>query len=143
MPCICFRIQENSEAHPPHSWGLCAGCRYHRPRGLEWHAVGADLMQRYAAMVSDEILRTTILSRILDELKRTRDMLQVIYSGPSIEKRSNVHQMISLRRDPLTHLHNQPFALLVEWRKLPHGDSHVELLLSQLLLSINAIANNL
>lgn len=83
------------------------------------------------------------MSCILDELKRTRDMLEVIFSGPSIEKRSNVHQMISLRRDPLTHLHNQPFVLLVEWRKLPHGDSHVELLLSQLLLSINAIANGL
>ena len=103
----------------------------------------ADLMARYAALMPDEAIREPIMARIREELARTRAVLEMIYGGPLAERRPNVQQMISLRREPLAHLHDRQLALLREWRALPAGDPRAEPLLTQLLLSVNAIANGL
>jgi phosphoenolpyruvate carboxylase len=103
----------------------------------------ADLMQRYAGLVQQPELRAVLMERILAELMLTRSVLEAIYNGSLAERRPNVQQMISLRREPLRHLHDRQIALLREWRQLPPGDDRAEPLLKQLLLSVNAIANGL
>lgn len=101
------------------------------------------LMQRYAELVHDDELRATIMDQILDELTRTRSVIEAIYGGALAERRPNVQQMIDLRREPLEYLHDRQVALLREWREIPAGDSDAEQLLTKLLLLTNAIANGL
>jgi phosphoenolpyruvate carboxylase len=103
----------------------------------------AQLMHRYAELVEDETLRSAIMDPILGELARTQSVLAAIYGGPLAERRPNVQQMIDLRREPLTYLHERQIALLREWRGLPTGDEGVEPMLTRLLLLTNAIANGL
>jgi phosphoenolpyruvate carboxylase len=103
----------------------------------------ADLMRRYADLVTDEAVRGDILARILDELERTRTVFEVIYGGPLVERRPNVSQIIRLRREPLATLHARQIDLLRRWRQLATDDPRSESVLLQLLLSVNAIANGL
>lgn len=97
-----------------------------------------DLMQQYAALVSDEALRERIMPLIMDELMRTRDMLEHIYRGPLVEQRPNVAQVIIMRQEALYRLHQQQLILLRDWRESPDDDK-----LTNLLLTVNAIANGL
>jgi phosphoenolpyruvate carboxylase len=103
----------------------------------------ADLMRRYADLVTDEAVRASILERILAELEQTRTLFEVIYGGPLGERRPNVSQIIRLRRKPLATLHAQQIDLLRQWRQLAVDDARSESILLQLLLSVNAIANGL
>ncbi|MFW5708843.1 MAG: phosphoenolpyruvate carboxylase [Chloroflexota bacterium] len=97
-----------------------------------------EIMQRYAAMVNDTELRDQMMGQILEELDRTQAVLEQFYSGPLDEKRQNVAQVILLRQAPLERLHYQQIDLLREWRSDPRPE-----LLSELLLTVNAIANGL
>jgi phosphoenolpyruvate carboxylase len=103
-----------------------------------------SLMHQYADLVEDAAIRERMLGAILDEFERTEGMLEIIYESPLAEKRPNVQQGTSLRREPLSHLHLQQIELLRAWRQLPErGDSPAgqEMLIQ--LLTVNAIANGL
>lgn len=97
-----------------------------------------ELMQQYAAMVEDGALRDRLLSDILEELERTRRELERVYDGSLFVKRPNVAEVILMRQAPLVRLHQQQIELLRAWRadQTPEG-------LTQLLLTVNAIANGL
>ncbi len=96
------------------------------------------IMQEYANMVADDDLRNRMMGHILQELAQTRDALEQFYQGPLIEQRPNVAQVIVMRQAPLQRLHRQQIALLREWRQNPSDET-----LSELLLTVNAIANGL
>ena len=98
----------------------------------------AGIMQEYANLVEDHVLRDRLLQQILDELERTTRVLAQIYGGTLFEKRANVAHVILLRQAPLKRLHQQQIELLRTWRASQSPD-----LLAQLLLTVNAIANGL
>lgn len=103
-----------------------------------------DIMRDYAELVEDAALRGRLLSRIMEEYARTRELLEEIYGGPLDEQRPNVHQVLRLRREPLRRLHRLQIGLLREWRPLAaQGAPAADDLLTRLLLSVNAIANGL
>ncbi len=97
-----------------------------------------DVMQEYASLVEDDAPRARIMGQILDEQARTTRILEQIYGGSLFEKRPNVAQVILLRQAPLYRLHQQQITLLRAWRASKSDDT-----LTQLLVTINAIANGL
>ncbi len=97
-----------------------------------------DIMQQYAALVADDPLRERIMQQILNEFDRTTQVLEQFYGGTLIEKRPNVAQVILMRQAPLEQLHQVQIERLRQWRQAPNDDA-----LSQLLLTVNAIANGL
>ena len=97
-----------------------------------------EIMHQYAHLVEDEGLRDRIMTLILDELQRTCDVLEAFYGGSLTDKRPNVAEVILMRDAPLKRLHRQQIMLLQSWRHEPN-----DVLLSQLLMTVNAIANGL
>jgi len=96
------------------------------------------IMQEYASLVADDDLRKRMMGQILQELERTRDALEQFYQGSLIEQRPNVAEVIGMRQAPLQQLHHQQIELLRAWR-----DTSSDETLSELLLTVNAIANGL
>jgi phosphoenolpyruvate carboxylase len=96
------------------------------------------VMAQYADLVADAALRERLMALITAELDRTRHVLEAIYGGPLSEKRPNVAQEIALRQPLLAQLHAEQISLLRAWRA-----NRSEELLTQLLLTVNAIANGL
>jgi len=96
------------------------------------------IMQEYAAMVVDDDLRNRMMGQILEELERTRDALEQFYQGSLSEQRPNVAEVVGMRQEPLRQLHQQQIELLRSWRRSPNDET-----LSELLLTVNAIANGL
>lgn len=103
------------------------------------------VMQEYAGLVQDTHIRSAFLPRILDEYHRTRRMLELIYDGPLAERRPNVQSMLDLRGPGLRTLHRIQIDLLSTWRAtLAAGEqAQADLLLPQLLLTVNTIASGL
>jgi phosphoenolpyruvate carboxylase len=96
------------------------------------------LMRQYAELVTDSALRERLMTPIMAELARTRQVLETIYGGALDERRPNVAQEIAQRHTLLERLHIQQIELLRTWRA-----SRSEELLAQLLWTVNAIANGL
>lgn len=96
------------------------------------------LMQAYANLVDDDRLRTRLMNKILEELEKTRQILEIFYEGSLFEKRPNVAQVILMRQEPLYRLHQEQIMLLQSWRETASSET-----LIQLLLTVNAIANGL
>jgi len=97
-----------------------------------------DIMQDYASLVADDAVRQRMMQLILDELERTWDVLEQFYGGSLWEQRPNVAQVVLMRQKPLRNLHAQQIHLLRNWRANPSDTT-----LSELLLTVNAIANGL
>jgi phosphoenolpyruvate carboxylase len=97
-----------------------------------------DIMQEYAGLVEDSALRKGVMAQILQEFERTKAVLEQIYAGPLFERRPNVAQVILMRQESLLRLHRQQIALLGVWRRTQSPET-----LSQLLATVNAIANGL
>ncbi len=104
-----------------------------------------DLMQRYAAMVSDEQVRERVFGVILQEWKTTREMLERVRGRAMAERRPRMLKTLKLRADALRILHLQQIDLLQQWRALHRAgdESSADAMLPALLLSINAIASGL
>jgi len=96
------------------------------------------LMQEYANLVDDHTVRESLMQKILEELEKTRQILETFYEGPLFEKRPNVAQVILMRQEPLSRLHREQIRLLKSWRETASSETLVEL-----LLTVNAIANGL
>lgn len=97
-----------------------------------------DIMEQYANLVEDTVLRERLMKQIRAELARTIEALEMVYEGPLFEKRPNVAQVILLRQKPLEQLHQVQLRLLREWRQ-----NRAESLLPRLLLTVNGIANGM
>ncbi len=104
-----------------------------------------EVMQSYAALVNDTAIRERMLTLILGEYERTKQMLEVVYGGPLDKHRPNVHGMMQIRREGLRRLHEQQLALLRHWRALQQqgATAEAEQLLNHLLLTVNALATGL
>ncbi len=105
-----------------------------------------DLMHRYADLVSDETVKSTVLDRIVGEFEQTSTMLNRLSGGEPLKKRRpRMVKTLSLRDARLRVLHLRQIELLRRWRELraDEDESAADGLLPQLLLSINAIASGL
>jgi phosphoenolpyruvate carboxylase len=104
-----------------------------------------ELMQDYAALVEDGMLREKFMSWILGEFDRTQACLTDLFDGGMRDRRPRMAKTLDIREAPLKVLHHQQIALLEEWRAhVHHGrGSEADALLPKLLLSINAIASGL
>ncbi|MEQ8263439.1 phosphoenolpyruvate carboxylase [Pseudohaliea sp.] len=110
-----------------------------------WMMVSRPVMERYAALVTDEGRREALLSVIVAEHERTGRMLERIYGGPLAEVRPRIHRVLARRDEALAPLHEHQVRLLAHWRSLgaAGNEAGAEALLPELLLSVNAIAAGL
>ena len=104
-----------------------------------------DLMEAYADLVEDPVLRERFMKIILDEWNLTAEMLEDLRGGPMAERRPRMLKTLTLRADALRVLHLQEIDLLTRWRAChKSGDeAAADKMLPELLLSINAIASGL
>ncbi len=104
-----------------------------------------ELMAEYAALVPDPALRETFLGMINAEWDLSIKMLEQLRGRPMAERRPRMLKTLELRAGALRVLHRQQIALLREWRqRRADGDeAGADGMLSELLLSINAIASGL
>ena len=108
-------------------------------------AANRSMMRLYGSMVTERKLRNTFLKRILAEHSLTRKMLNELSDSKLTEGRPRLRKVINLRESAIDLLHEQQVALLKDWRKkLIDGDKkEADVLLPQMLLSLNAIAAGL
>ncbi|MBZ5586738.1 MAG: phosphoenolpyruvate carboxylase, partial [Acidobacteriia bacterium] len=108
-------------------------------------AADAGLMAEYASLVEDAALRERVLGRILEEHRRTREILCDLYEGRTEERRPRLTMAIAIRRNALVRLHREQIALLREWRAALRDERHedAERILPALLVTVNAIAGGL
>jgi phosphoenolpyruvate carboxylase len=101
-----------------------------------------NIMESYTHLLKNEDTQSRIMSLIRTEYLITRQMLERLYGGQLEEQRPNVARMIEMRNPLLRPLHLQQIDLLALWRQ-EHETSSRERLLTELLLTVNAIANGL
>lgn len=114
---------------------------------VETNLVSADLdfMRMYSSLVENRSVYDEIFPKIEGEFERTKHYLLKIFGRPIQERRPRFYKTLALRAEPLRVLHLQQFRLLQTWRKLlANGiEDEAEMMLPQLLLSVNAIASGL
>ena len=108
-------------------------------------SANVDLMQDYAALVPDTVLRERFMGIILAEYTRTRSLLEELFNGPFAARRPRLAYTLEIREEPLRVLHAQQIVLLKTWRaQVAAGHTEAsEAMLPDLLLSINALASGL
>lgn len=100
-----------------------------------------DLMARYAGLVENVDVRESILNVILTEFDDAKEMLGRVFGGSLEKRRPRMLKTLALRDAGLRSLHLHQIRLLGDWRSAsPTGK---DLLLPDVLLSINAIASGL
>ncbi|WP_221030710.1 phosphoenolpyruvate carboxylase [Actomonas aquatica] len=104
-------------------------------------SANVEIMESYAALVSDAAVRERFMNVIRGEYDRTRNMMKEIFRGTFEERRPRLAFTLQIREEALVQLHRQQVNLLKEWRALKGLEA--EALLPDLLLSINAIASGL
>jgi phosphoenolpyruvate carboxylase len=103
-----------------------------------------DVMRAYAELVDDAGVRQGILDRILAELARTEIELEHLLDGPLRGRRPRITRAVALRHSALRALHREQIALLRRWREAQRDqEEEADGLLTQLLLTLNAIAGGL
>lgn len=104
-----------------------------------------EIMESYAGLVGDAVLRKEFMGRILSEYDRTTRMLASLFSGSFEERRPRLAETLGIREGALRMLHRQQIALLREWRGMLAGGDTVKAdqLLPDILVSINALASGL
>lgn len=107
--------------------------------GVETNLVSADreLMELYASLVEDALVREAFLSRILGEYDLSRELVGRLFARPVAARRPRFAKTLALRETPLRVLHQQQVDLLRSWRR-SGGD-----LPRDLVFSISAIASGL
>jgi phosphoenolpyruvate carboxylase len=137
----------------PAGWKLLARAARDWPflsyllHNVEFSVVAADpaLMAEYASLVEDQRLRAAVLGRILEEHRRTRDILCDLFGGDMERRRPRLVMAVGIRRHALLRLHREQIALLREWREAVRRDraEEAERILPALLVTVNAIAGGL
>jgi phosphoenolpyruvate carboxylase len=98
-------------------------------------AADPEIMALYASLVEDGRLRETMLGRILDEYRRTREGVAALFQVPVTIRRPRSLRTHEMRARGLTWLHQEQVRLLGAYRAAPD-----ETTLDALLLTVNAIA---
>ena len=100
------------------------------------------IFRQYAQLASDIPDSQEFISLMLNELARTRQMIDVILEIPLSQRRENHYYSTLLRAEAMEPLHKHQVNLLSRWRKeKEQGKTEKgDLLLLELLRSINAIA---
>lgn len=104
-----------------------------------------ELMNEYASLVEDPVLRKRFMDLIVAEFHRTQDLLEGLYKGGMENRRPRMAKTLAIREAPLRVLHRQQIAILREWRGLmaDEKEAEAEAMFPKMLLSINAIASGL
>jgi len=105
----------------------------------------AGLMSLYEGLVEDPAVRERFSAQIRGEWNRTHRMLELVRGRDVGRSRPRMLKTLELRSQALGVLHHQQVGLLRAWRgRIKSGDdSAADVLLPELLLSINAIASGL
>ncbi len=108
-------------------------------------ATDEDIMQSYASLVVDDKVRQTIMKLMLDELKKTREVFNILLEKPISERRKQHWYSNVIRATAMYDLHMKQVDLLKKWRfQKKEGDmKNADKTLTSLLLTINAIASAL
>lgn len=108
-------------------------------------AVDLQVAKQYADLVEKHELREHFFGKIEKEWHLAKSMIEHVYGGPLDQRRPNVERMIKLRSSGLRTLHQQQIRLLGRWRNYRKMEemAQAEMLLPQLLLTVNAIASGL
>ncbi len=106
-------------------------------------ATDEDIMKAYASLVTDPETRSTILGMLLDELAKTRKMLDVLLEADISKRRVGHYYSNLLRASAMNDLHLKQISLLRSWRKQKEENKleTAEHSLESLLLTINALAS--
>jgi len=109
--------------------------------GVESSLVSArkDLMESYAALVTDTVLRGRLFGMIEAERKETEDQLNKLLTGSLQERRPRFAATLALREEPLFELHELQLELIREWR----ANGRPQPLPTPLRLTVSAIASGL
>ena len=100
------------------------------------------IMRLYSSLVEDETVRESILSKILDELEKTRKYMKELLGRPMLERRKNHYYSTALRAEALDILHKNQVTNLKLWRHSDNdSEADKEKALNELLISVNAISN--
>ena len=100
------------------------------------------IFRQYAELASEVPENQDFLTLMLDELSRTRHMIDFILNIPLSERRVNHYYSTLLRAEAMEPLHKHQVHLLRQWRKSNESGSkeQSDTLLFELLRCINAIA---
>jgi phosphoenolpyruvate carboxylase len=107
-------------------------------------ATDENIMKAYADLVEDKETKETILGLLLNELAKTRKMLDVLFPTPFNQRRSQHFYSNMIRAQIMERLHANQIARLKKWRKLKTlgaEPTEIEKELLSLLITINAIAS--
>jgi phosphoenolpyruvate carboxylase len=104
-----------------------------------------SIMELYASLAPDSEAVNSIFQLILKEFDLTRGLLPEVLGGGSAKRRPRFTMTHEIRAGALMALHVQQVALLRQWRQARHAQDQAasDLLFSDLLVSINAIASGL
>jgi len=101
-----------------------------------------EMMKLYASLVQKEEVRNAILPLILNELHKTRALMQELLGRPMEVRRKNHFYSTALRAEALDVLHKNQVSNLRRWRVTEYkSEADKERDLSELLISVNAISN--
>lgn len=104
-----------------------------------------EMIGLYASLVDDRVIRERFKKRVVDELQRTRAVLDLLHGAPVEERRPRMWRTIRMRDGGLRALHEFQVDVLRQWRahRAEGDDAAAEALLPRVLLSVNAIASGL
>lgn len=105
----------------------------------------AEMITLYASLVEDRAVRERFKKRIIDELERTRRVLDLLHDAPIEERRPRMWRTIQLRDSGLRALHAFQVDVLRQWRahRAEGDEAAAGAVLPRVLLSVNAIASGL
>ena len=101
-----------------------------------------NIFKKYASLATDVPESAMFVSKMTEELARTRRMIDVLLNIPLVERRENHYYSTLLRSEAMDPLHQHQALLLDKWRKCSAEGKTEEAdhLLIELLRCINAIA---
>ncbi len=104
-----------------------------------------EIMEAYANMMTDETVKKRLFGMVMEEFGRARKMLELIYGQTLESRRPKTVRLLGIRSRKLKALHLYQIQLIQTWRKLKEEGKtkEAEKMLSELLLSVNAIAGGL
>jgi phosphoenolpyruvate carboxylase len=108
-------------------------------------ATDEEIMSNYAQLVKSKAVREKIWQSIINELKRTKEMLNLLLGRPLEERRTNHYYSNLLRASAMEELHYNQIEMLKLWRwqKAEGLGKDAENTLLGVLLTINGIAGAL
>jgi len=101
-----------------------------------------NIFRKYANLASEVPESAMFISKMTEELTKTRRMIDVLLNIPLVERRENHYYSTLLRSEAMEPLHQHQALLLDKWRKFNSEGKTTEAdhLLIELLRCINAIA---